>query len=52
MKNLIWNASDAIVLAARLYVELASSALTLLPSRRERADAPVEGFALASEPVS
>ncbi len=34
MKKMLWAASDAILLAARLYRELAVSALSLLPSRR------------------
>ncbi len=33
MKKILWTASDAIVLTARLYRELAMSALSLLPSR-------------------
>lgn len=49
MKQILWNAADAVVLAARLYRELALSALTLLPTRRERAED--EGLTLASEPA-
>jgi len=49
MKQILSNASDAIVLAARLYRELALSALTLLPTRRDRRED--EGLALVSEPA-
>lgn len=34
MKKILWKASDAILLSARLYREIAVSAMSLLPSRR------------------